>query len=91
MWTIARLRREWSSLAGRHVSAVSWPLAIDEAACLVVGMASPTFTAELELRAPAIVASLPAIDCVTVRSIRWTYAAPAHPRRERPARGAPWR
>jgi Dna[CI] antecedent DciA-like protein len=74
--TFDELRRDWTRLVGAQIAAVTWPLLIVDGVELVVSTASPTWTQELELITPALLANLPPIDGHAVTSIVWRYAAP---------------
>lgn len=83
--TITELQRDWTSIVGPLVSAVSWPLMVSDGGHLVVGTASANWKGDLEKRIPEIIAALPPIDGNTVTSIRWVYTPPTAPaRRSRP-------
>lgn len=81
--SLDELRRQWRRVAGPIVAAVSWPLMLSNVGCLTVSTASPMWVSELEKHAPTILATLPLIDGLEVRSIRWRYVAPKSPTRER--------
>jgi hypothetical protein len=65
----------WSSFVPPAVAASTWPRLLAIGGVLVVEAAGP-FTAELEKRAPAILAGLPLVDGHRVTRIRFGHVPP---------------
>lgn len=67
----------WPRYAPAAVAASTWPRLLTQSGVLLIESAGP-FTAELEKRAPAILAALPLVDGHRVQRLSFRYVAPVN-------------
>lgn len=72
--SLAELRQCWTRIVGAQIAAVSWPQMLADSK-LIVHTCGP-WASELQQLTPAMIATLPTVDGVTITAVKWIYAPP---------------